>query len=224
MRLLLVEDNDRLSEFLEKALHDSGFTVDRCATVTDADAALAGVKFDATIMDLGLPDGDGLGLVKTMRTRGDQTPVLVLTARDGLSDRVNGLNTGADDYMVKPFAMEELIARVKALLRRGGAAAGSHQARVGDLTVDFGARVVRRGGEALALRPKEFDLLAALVRHRGRVVSRAELLRDVFGYSSDSESRTVETHVAALRDRLGDDPVRPRYVVTVRGAGYRIAE
>ena len=141
MRLLLIEDNDRLSEFLEKALHDSGFTVDRFATLGDADAALAGARFDAAIIDLGLPDGDGLSLVKSMRSRGDQTPALILTARDGLTDRVNGLNGGADDYMVKPFAMEELVARVKALLRRSEG--GTDPGDVSDLAASTMAPFLR---------------------------------------------------------------------------------
>ena len=166
MRLLLVEDNDRLSEFLEKALHDSGFTVDRCASATDADAALAGVKFDATIMDLGLPDGDGLGLVKSMRTRGDQTPVLILTARDALNDRVGGLNGGADDYMVKPFAMEELIARVKALLRRPGAALGV-ELTLGNVCLDTTGPNLTVAGKPVALTRREVTLLEILLRRLG---------------------------------------------------------
>jgi DNA-binding response OmpR family regulator len=144
----------------------------------------------------------------------------VLTALGTEDEKLRGFGLGADDYVVKPVGLRELLARVRALLRRGGGPAMPNAARVGDLEVDLAARTVRRGAEEIALRPKEFDLLAALVRRRGRVVSRAELLREVWGYAAGAESRTVETHLAALRQRLGGG----EYVVTVRGAGYRIAD
>jgi DNA-binding response OmpR family regulator len=147
-----------------------------------------------------------------------------MTALGTEADKLRGFGLGADDYVVKPCGLLELLARVRALLKRGLPPGEPRAATVdiGDLRVDLAARVVRRGGTELALRPKEFELLAALVRHRGRVVSRAELLRDVWGYAPGTESRTVETHLAALRQRLGDDPQAPRYIVTVRGAGYRL--
>ncbi|HEY4161626.1 MAG TPA: response regulator transcription factor [Dongiaceae bacterium] len=218
MRLLLVEDNDRLSEFLEKALHDSGFTVDRCANVTDADAALAGVKFDATIMDLGLPDGDGLTLVKGMRGRGDQTPVLILTARDGLNDRVGGLNGGADDYMVKPFAMEELIARVKALLRRPGAALGV-ELTLGNVSLDTTGPNLTVGGKPVALTRREVTLLEILLRRPGKVVARNSIEDGLYGFNDDVGSNALEVLVSRLRKKLtavGADI----HLHTVRGVGY----
>jgi DNA-binding response OmpR family regulator len=218
MRLLLVEDNDRLSEFLEKALHDSGFTVDRCANAADADAALAGVKFDATIMDLGLPDGDGLGLVKQMRVRGDQTPVLILTAREALNDRVGGLNGGADDYMVKPFAMEELIARVKALLRRPGAALGV-ELTLGNVTLDTTGPNLTVGGKPVSLTRREVTLLEILLRRPGKVVSRSAIEDGLYGFNDDVGSNALEVLVSRLRKKLisvGADIL----LHTVRGVGY----
>lgn len=222
MRLLLIEDNDRLSEFLEKALHDSGFTVDRFATLTDADAALAGAHFDASIIDLGLPDGDGLSLVKSMRARGDQTPVLILTARDALSDRVNGLNGGADDYMAKPFAMEELIARVKALLRRPGAALGV-QLTLGNLCLDTTGPNLTVADKPVALTRREIALIEILLRRPGKVVSRAAIEDGLYGFNDEVGSNALEVLVSRLRKKLisvGADIE----LHTVRGVGYMVMD
>ncbi len=222
MRLLLIEDNDRLSEFLEKALHDSGFTVDRFATLADADAALAGARFDASIIDLGLPDGDGLSLVKSMRARGDQTPVLILTARDALSDRVNGLNGGADDYMAKPFAMEELIARVKALLRRPGAALGV-QLTLGNLCLDTTGPNLTVDGKPVSLTRREIALIEILLRRPGKVVSRAAIEDGLYGFNDEVGSNALEVLVSRLRKKLisvGADIE----LHTVRGVGYMVMD
>jgi len=222
MRLLLIEDNDRLSEFLVKALHDGGFTVDRFATLADADAALAGARFDAAIVDLGLPDGDGLSLVKSMRARADQTPVLILTARDGLSDRVNGLNGGADDYMVKPFAMEELIARVKALLRRPGAALGV-QLTLGNLCLDTTGPNLTVDAKPVALTRREIALIEILLRRPSKVVSRAAIEDGLYGYNDEVGSNALEVLVSRLRKKLvsvGADIE----LHTVRGVGYMVMD
>jgi two-component system, OmpR family, response regulator QseB len=222
MRLLLIEDNDRLSEFLEKALHDSGFTVDRFATLADADAALAGARFDASIIDLGLPDGDGLSLVKAMRARGDQTPVLILTARDALSDRVNGLNGGADDYMAKPFAMEELIARVKALLRRPGAALGV-QLTLGNLCLDTTGPNLTVDSKPVSLTRREIALIEILLRRPGKVVSRAAIEDGLYGFNDEVGSNALEVLVSRLRKKLisvGADIE----LHTVRGVGYMVMD
>lgn len=222
MRLLLIEDNDRLSEFLEKALHDSGFTVDRFATLADADAALAGARFDASIIDLGLPDGDGLSLVKSMRARGDQTPVLILTARDALSDRVNGLNGGADDYMAKPFAMEELIARVKALLRRPGAALGV-QLTLGNLCLDTTGPNLTVDGKPVSLTRREIALIEIMLRRPGKVVSRAAIEDGLYGFNDEVGSNALEVLVSRLRKKLisvGADIE----LHTVRGVGYMVMD
>jgi DNA-binding response OmpR family regulator len=166
-------------------------------------------------------------VLQRMRDAGNNTPVLIMTALGTEEEKLRGFGLGADDYIVKPCGLREILARVRALLKRAsattGAAAHTNTFQLHDLLIDFAARTVRRDGETLSLRPKEFDLLAALVRHKGRVVSRDELLREVWGYAGGTESRTVETHLAALRQRLGDDLHSARYVVTVRRAGYRLA-
>jgi DNA-binding response OmpR family regulator len=181
---------------------------------------------DLIILDLMLPTMSGFTVLQRLRDEGIDTPVLVMTALGTEEDKLRGFGLGADDYVVKPCGLREIMARIRALLKRASSGTGEPRAEVSiaDLTIDFGARVVRKGRALLALRPKEFDLLAALVRHRGRVVSRSELLREVWGYTSDSQSRTVETHLAALRQRLGDNPHLSPYIVTVRGAGYRLGE
>ncbi|MEO7998233.1 MAG: response regulator transcription factor, partial [Gemmatimonadaceae bacterium] len=157
---------------------------------------------------------------------GNNTPVLIMTALGMEDEKLRGFGLGADDYIVKPCGLREILARVRALLKRTSTStiAQPNVFQLHDITVDFSARTVQRDNEALQLRPKEFDLLAALIRHKGRVVSRDELLREVWGYSAGTESRTVETHLAALRQRLGDEPQSSRYIVTVRGAGYRLGE
>lgn len=225
-RILLVEDNRDYAATLRANLEREGFDVAVAHSGTEGlEAAVTG-RPDLVILDLMLPGLNGYTVLQRLRDTGRDTPVLVMTALGTEEEKLRGFGLGADDYVVKPCGLLEILARVRALLKR--AAAGSpHRAvavRVGDLTIDLAARVVRRGADPVMLRPREFELLAALVRHRGRVVSRTELLRDVWGYAAGTESRTVETHLAALRQHLGDDPQSPRYVITVRGAGYRIAD
>src|SRR5213078_1710742 len=168
--------------------------------------------------DLMLPAMNGFTVLQRLRDEGHETPVLIMTALGTEEEKLRGFGLGADDYVVKPCGLREILARVRALLKRAGAVEPRSEIEIGDLSIDFAARTVHRGGVTISLRPKEFDLLAALVRHRGRVLSRAELLREVWGYTSGTQSRTVETHLAALRERLGDDPQSPRYIVTVRRA------
>ena len=228
-RILLVEDNRDYAATLRDNLEREGYEVAVASSGADGlrDARAVPAP-DLIVLDLMLPGMGGFTLLQRLRDEGHQTPVLIMTALGTEEDKLRGFGLGADDYVVKPCGLREILARVRALLKRaapGGIAAPPRApARLGDLTIDFAARVVRRGEETLALRPKEFDLLAALVRHRGRVVSRAELLREVWGYAADTESRTVETHLAALRERLGDERGAARYILTVRRAGYRIAE
>ena len=221
--ILLIEDNRDYAATLKANLEREGYGV----TVTgDGVAGLeraAREPPDLVVLDLMLPAMNGFDVLQRMRDQGLGMPVLVMTALGTEEEKLRGFGLGADDYIVKPCGLREILARVRALLKRGGSGAGVPEpVRIGELSVDLAARVVRLGGEALNLRPKEFDLLAALVRHRGRVVSRAELLREVWGYAAGIERRTVETHLAALRQRLGDDPQSPSYIVTVRGAGYRL--
>ena len=222
--ILLVEDNRAYAETLKSNLEREGYEVSVAAT------GLAGLEAakkdppDLIILDLMLPAMNGFTVLQRLRDEGHETPVLIMTALGTEEEKLRGFGLGADDYVVKPCGLLEILARVKALLKRASTSPGEPRAeiRLEDLTIDFGARLVRRGRSEITLRPKEFDLLAALVRHRGRVVSRAELLREVWGYAAGTESRTVETHLAALRERLGDDPQSPRYIVTVRRAGYRL--
>jgi DNA-binding response OmpR family regulator len=221
--ILLVEDNRAYAEMLKSNLEREGYEVSLAATGTDGLERAKQTAPDLIILDLMLPAMNGYTVLQRLRDEGREAPVLIMTARGAEEEKLRGFDLGADDYIVKPCGLREILARVRALLKRSGALARPRsEATLGDLTIDFSARVVRRGDAELSLRPKEFDLLAALLRHRGQVVSREDLLREVWGYASDSESRTVETHLAALRSRLGDDPGSPRYIVTVRKAGYRV--
>jgi DNA-binding response OmpR family regulator len=224
--ILLVEDNRDYAATLGANLEREGYAVAIAATGADGLEKARTLDPDLIILDLMLPSMSGYTVLQRLRDEGRLTPVLIMTALGAEEEKLRGFGLGADDYVVKPCGLLEILARVRALLRRasGGTAGPRAEARVGDLTVDFAARLVRRGGDAIELRPKEFDLLAALVRHRGRVLSRAELLSEVWGYAAGIESRTVETHLAALRQRLGDDPQAPRYIVTVRRAGYRLGD
>jgi DNA-binding response OmpR family regulator len=222
-RILLIEDNRDYAATLKANLEREGHEVFTGATGVEGLREARTRNPDLIILDLMLPAMSGYTVLQRLREEGNETAVLIMTALGTEDSKLRGFGLGADDYIVKPCGLLEILARVKALLKRasGGTAALS-EVRLGDLTIDFNARAVRRGGTDLTLRPKEFDLLAALVRHRGSVVSRADLLREAWGYASGTESRTVETHLAALRQRLGDDPQSPRYIETVRGAGYRI--
>jgi DNA-binding response OmpR family regulator len=230
--ILLVEDNAPLAQGLKSNLEFEGHEVIVAATAQDALAALSydgvsarnGVAFDLVILDLMLPDGDGYRVLRTLRESGDGTPVLILTALGEEADKVRGFRFGADDYVTKPFGLLELLARVDALLRRSRRAQTTDAGDVivfGDARVDMRARQVTRNGRAVALRPKEFDLLAALVRREGKVATRHELLREVWGYDPEVVSRTVDTHVAELRRKLERDAARPVHIVTVLKTGYR---
>jgi len=222
--ILLIEDNRDYAATLSANLEREGYDVTVAATGVDGLALAKRDEPDLIILDLMLPAMNGFTVLQRLRDEGREAPVLIMTALSTEEEKLRGFGLGADDYVVKPCGLLEILARVRALLKRAtaGSAAPKSEVRVADLSIDFGARLVRRGDAEIALRPKEFDLLAALVRHRGRVVSRADLLREVWGYAAGTESRTVETHLAALRERLGDDPQAPRYIVTVRRAGYRL--
>ena len=224
--ILVIEDNRDYASTLGSNLEREGYEVSIATNGADGLAQARRGAPDLIILDLMLPVMNGYTVLQRLRDGGHSTPVLVMTARGTEDEKLRGFGLGADDYVVKPCGLREILARVRALLKRsrGAVEAPRSQVRVADLTIDFAARTVRCGNSPVALRPKEFDLLAALVRHRGRVVSRAELLSEVWGYADGIESRTVETHLAALRQRLGDDPKSPRYIVTVRGAGYRLGE
>ena len=222
--ILLIEDNRDYAATLRANLEREGYEVAVAANGIEGLELAKRTAPDLIILDLMLPAMNGFTVLQRLRDEGRQAPVLIMTALGTEEEKLRGFGLGADDYVVKPCGLLEILARVRALLKRasGGTAAPRTEFQVADLTIDFAARLVRRGDVEITLRPKEFDLLAALVRHRGRVVSRADLLREVWGYAAGTESRTVETHLAALRERLGDDPQSPRYIVTVRRAGYRL--
>jgi two-component system, OmpR family, alkaline phosphatase synthesis response regulator PhoP len=225
-RILVVEDNRNLATGLRNNLEIEGYEV---AVAGDGASGLALARStlpDLIVLDLMLPGMDGYRVLKTLREDGIDTPVLILSARNEETDKVLGFHLGADDYVAKPFGLLELLARVDALLRRAASASAKHTlatpVKFGDVQVDPGTHTVRRAGELVALRPKEYDLLMALLQRRGQVASRAELLEEVWGYSGEVYSRTVDTHVAELRRKLEENAAEPRHILTVRKTGYRI--
>jgi DNA-binding response OmpR family regulator len=222
MRLLIVEDEARLAEILRAALARAGFAVDAVGLSDDARAALATNPYDAAILDLGLPDGDGINLLSKMRSEGNSMPVLVLTARDAVEDRVRGLDTGADDYLVKPFAMTELIARTKALLRRPGGALGTTLC-AGNIAFDTIGRDVRIGDETVLLSRRESAILEHLMRRVGRVVPRQVLEEKLYGMEEELESNAIPVHVHHLRRKLLDAGATAE-IHTVRGVGYLLVD
>jgi two-component system, OmpR family, alkaline phosphatase synthesis response regulator PhoP len=220
-RVLIVEDNRNLAHGLRTNLEFEGHEAE---VAEDGAAGLELVRarrHELVLLDLMLPALDGFRVLQTMRAEGIDTPVLVLTARGDESDKVRGLRDGADDYVTKPFALRELLARVAALLRRSKPQAPP--LAFGPVRLDPATRGVTRAGESVALRPKEYDLLCALLKRGGRVATRSELLREVWGYQESVISRTLDTHVGELRRKLESDPARPRHILTVRKTGYRLA-
>lgn len=222
MRLLIVEDEARMREILRAALGRAGFVVDAVALCADAREALSVTRYDAAILDLGLPDGDGLKLLAELRSHHNRTPILVLTARDAVEDRVSGLDTGADDYLVKPFAMAELIARTKALLRRPGSALGT-TLKAGNVAFDTIGRDVRVSDVPLLLARRESDILEQLMRRLGRVVPKSVLEDTLYGLDDELESNAIPVHVHHLRRRLLDAGGTAE-IHTVRGVGYLLTE
>ncbi|MGH7631044.1 MAG: response regulator transcription factor [Gemmatimonadales bacterium] len=229
-RILVVEDDPDLAFGLEFNLRHEGYDVVLAADGPTGLAAATGDPPDLLVLDVMLPGLDGFGVLERLRASGLELPVLMLTARADEADKVRGLRSGADDYLTKPFGVMELVARVEALLRRahgqgGGRAVptGEDVVCIGELAVDTRARTVSRGDVAVDLAPLEFDLLWALVRRRGAVATRRELLAEVWGYADSVISRTVDAHVALLRRKLEPEPAVPRYILTVRKTGYRLA-
>jgi DNA-binding response OmpR family regulator len=222
MRLLVVEDNAKLSELLAQGLAQAGFESDRVARLSAAEEALAATTYSAMILDLGLPDGDGRTLVTSLRARGDHIPVLMLTARDGLEDKVAGLASGADDYLVKPFAFEELIARLRALLRRPGEFLGN-SISAGNVTFDTVGRQVFVTGAPVSFSARETALLEILIRRPGRVVPKRVVEDQLFGLSEEVRSNAVEVNIHRLRKQLADSSADIE-VHTVRGVGYILME
>ncbi|OSY41294.1 winged helix family two component transcriptional regulator [Pseudonocardia autotrophica] len=218
VRVLLVEDDPLLGDALRRTLVGHGFPTELVGSGSAALAAVAEREPDVVLLDMGLPDRDGLGVCREIRER-SRVPILAITGRGDVAARVQGLRSGADDYLVKPISTEELLARIDAVLRRATGAAVAATVTVGDVVVDLDRRAVTAGGAEIALTRKEFDLLAALARREGAVLPRTELLEQVWGIADASAARTMEAHVASLRSKLGDRDV----VLTVRGVGYRLA-
>ena len=218
--VLIIEDSEDMAYGLKTNLEYEDYQV---TVATDGEEGLQQaleVSPDLIILDLTLPKLDGLSLLSELRSKGVQIPVLILTARGEEQDKVTGLKLGADDYVTKPFALLELLARVEALLRRADNATAS-SLKTGDIEINAAARTVKRDGKDVELAPRELELLIALVKQNGQVVSRQELLHSVWGHAGRVETRTVDTHVAELRRKLETDPSNPRYIHTVRKVGYR---
>lgn len=218
MRLLLVEDDVMVGKSLQRGLIQAGFSVDWVRDGRQAELTLAHGIHDLTILDLGLPQVDGMTLLKALRARGDEMPILIASARDTVRDRIAGLEAGADDYVLKPFDLDELIARVRALLRRH-AGSGSPLLRCGALTLDPAKRIVTLDNAEVELSPREFGLLEALMQRPGTVLSREKLEESVYGWGEEVASNAIEVHLHHLRRKLGAQRIR-----NVRGVGYRIAE
>ena len=222
MRLLIIEDEARIAEIVRSALARAGFAVDAVGLYSEAQEALAANRYDAVILDLGLPDGDGLALLKEMRKRGNAVPVLVLTARDAVEHRVAGLDGGADDYLIKPFATSEVVARTKAMLRRPGGALGTVLSS-GNIAFDTIRRDVRIGETVLVLPRRESAILEHLMRRAGRVVPKAVLEETLYGIDDELGSNAIPVHVHHLRRKLMDGSASVE-IHTVRGVGYLLVE
>lgn len=219
MKILVVEDDAETAEYIVKGLGEEGHLAVPAASGDEGLYRAATESFDLLIVDRMLPGLDGLALVKTLRGAGNRTPVLFLTALGGVDDRVMGLNAGGDDYLVKPFAFAELVARVGALGRRPPMSPVATRLRVADLDLDLLARTVRRAGRPIDLQPREFRLLEYLMRHAGQVVTRTMLLENVWDFHFDPRTNVVETHISRLRGKI-DRGFAPELIHTVRGAGY----
>jgi two-component system, OmpR family, response regulator len=219
VRVLLVEDDPTIADFVDKGLREAGFVVDVASDGrAGLERALAG-GHDAAIVDVMLPQMDGLALIDVLRARGVRMPVLILSAKRSVDDRVRGLQAGGDDYLTKPFAFAELLARVQALIRRATGAAEPTRLTVGDLSLDLLTRRVQRGAQIIELRPREFALLEYLMRNAGRVVSKTSILSHVWGYNFDPNTNVVDVLVSRLRDRI-DRTFPTKLLHTVRGVGY----
>jgi two-component system, OmpR family, response regulator len=217
MRILVVEDDKKIASFVVKGLKQSGFAVDHCAEGEEGLFMGTTAAYDAAVVDLMLPKLDGLSLIQRLRAKGVQTPVIILSAKASVDDRVKGLQAGGDDYLPKPFAFSELLARVQALIRRASHAAEPTRLVVGDLTLDLLTREVKRGVAAVDLQPREFSLLEYLMRHAGRTVTKTMILEHVWDYSFDPQTNVVDVLVHRLRGKIDPDKTR---LHTLRGVGY----
>ena len=222
MRLLVIEDEDRLSGILKSKLGEIGFTVDIADSAEDAGIALELINYDAAVLDLGLPDGDGLAVLTAARRAGKALPILILTARDAVEDRVAGLNTGADDYLPKPFAMTELVARIKALLRRPGGVLGM-TLEAGNVRLDTVGRELTIGGMPVRLSRRELAIIEQMMRRFGRIVPKSVLEEKLYGIDEEPDSNPIPVHIHHLRRQL-DAAGAHLMIHTIRGVGYILAE
>jgi len=223
MRILVVEDEEKVASFVRKGLEQSAYTVDVATTGEDALDLAAVNEYDAILLDLMLPGRDGLSVVREMRSRGCTSPVLALTARGSLEDRIQGLDSGCDDYLPKPFAFDELLARLRALLRRQTSSVRSPRMEYSGLILDPVTRAVSRDGRAIELTNKEYALLELLLRHPGNVYTRTAILESVWGYDFDAGSNVLEVYMNFLRKKV-DSPGSKKLLHTVRGVGYVLRE
>jgi two-component system OmpR family response regulator len=223
VRVLIIEDDRDVASFVQKGLAEAGYNVDHASDGKDGLLLATTENYDALIVDRMLPGVDGLTVIRTLRASDNSTPVLILSALGEVDDRVKGLKAGGDDYVVKPFAFSELLARLEALLRRSTSSGGSAQTtlEVGDLHMDLLRREVFRGGRRIELQPREFQLLEFLMRHEGQVVTRTMLLEGVWDYHFDPQTNVIDVHMSRLRAKIDRDFPRP-LLHTVRGVGYRL--
>jgi len=222
MRVLVVEDEHRISAYIRRGLEEHGYAVDAAFTGREALDWAAAVVFDVIVLDVMLPEIDGIAVCRELRRRGVRTPVLMLTARDAVDDRVAGLDVGADDYLVKPFAFKELLARLRALARRSAESPRSSVLQVADLTLDTATHRVRRAGKSVDLTAKEYAVLECLMREPDHVLTRTAIAEHVWNYDVFNQSNVVDVYIRNLRRKI-DDGYEPKLIHTVRGAGYRLS-
>lgn len=223
MKLLIVEDESKIGDYLRQGLTEAGFVVDLVRSGLDGLHLATTGTYDLVILDVMLPDVDGWHILKSLRKSGRSLPVLFLTARDSVDDRVKGLEFGADDYLVKPFAFAELLARVRTLLRRGSGSATETTLRIADLELDLLRRRASRGGHRIPLTTKEFALLELLIRHRGEVLPRSLIVSQVWDMNFDSDTNIIDVAIRRLRAKI-DDKFTPKLIQTIRGMGYMLDE
>jgi heavy metal response regulator len=222
MRILVVEDEKKTASFIRKALQTEGFAVDVCGNGDDALAAVRATDFDGLVLDIMLPGRDGLSVLRQLRERGNKTPVLLLSARGEVNERIEGLNAGADDYLPKPFVIAELVARVRALGRRAGDTK-STVLRLADLSLDTVSRELKRGEAKIELTAREYRLLEFLLRNTGRICGRMSIIEKVWDYDFDPGTNLVDVYIRRLREKI-DDNFSPKLLHTVRGIGYVLKE
>lgn len=223
MRVLIIEDDEATAAYIQKGLIEAGHIVDIATDGEDGLALAANEEYQALIVDRMLPNRDGLSLIVALRETGDKTPVLILSALGEVNDRVEGLKAGGDDYLTKPFAFSELLARLEALIRRAGAEVAETVLTVGELKMDLLGREVKRGGTVIGLQPREFRLLEYLMRHSNQVVTRTMLLENVWDYNFDPQTNVIDVHISRLRGKIDKNFDTP-LLSTVRGAGYILRE